>query len=254
MTRLDREPTKQNQRNSIAELEKAINNLKEIYCVSGLGADERVFQNLKVEGYQPVHISWIEPQKRETINDYAKRLTKQIESDCPILIGLSFGGMIAVEIAKHIKTEKVILISSVKTQQELPLYFKIFNWFPIHRLIPAKIMLWLGQFLAAWFFSLESLAERQLLKAILYDTNAKFMKWAIDRVVTWKNEIMPENIYHIHGESDRIFPYRFVCEDFSIKKGGHFMIMNHAEAVSQLIQKIVDDLHINSFGSKVSRD
>ncbi|MEM8832526.1 MAG: alpha/beta hydrolase [Cyanobacteria bacterium P01_G01_bin.19] len=239
MTSLDREITKQNQKNSIAEPEIAENALKDIYCVSGLGADERVFQKLKLEGYQPVHISWLEPQKRETLNDYAKRLTEQIESDCPILIGLSFGGMIAVEIAKHIKTEKVILISSVKTRQELPPYFKIFNWLPIHRLIPAKIMLWLGQFLAAWFFSLENLAERQLFKAILYDTNAKFMKWAIDRVVTWKNGIMPENTYHIHGDSDRIFPFRFVCEDFRIEKGGHFMIMNRAEAVSQLIQKIV---------------
>ena len=220
--------------------EKLENAFKDIYCVSGLGADERVFQKLKLEGYQPVHIRWVEPEGNENIANYAKRLATQINSESPILIGLSFGGIMAIEIAKQINTEKVILISSTKNQQEVPFYFQIFRWLPIHRLIPAKIMLWLGQLLAAWFFSLETLAERQLFKAILLDTNAKFMKWAIHQVITWKNELIPKNIYHIHGESDRIFPYKFVREDFNVKRGGHFMIMNQAEHISQLIQKIVD--------------
>ena len=227
--------------NTQSTLPKKLENaLKNIYCVSGLGADERVFQKLKLEGYQPIHIRWLEPEKNENIADYAKRLATQINSERPILIGLSFGGIIAVEIAKQIETEKVILISSTKNQQEVPFYFQIFRWFPIYRLLPASLILWFGQLLAAWFFSLETLAERQLFKAILLDTNAKFMKWAIHQVVTWKNELVPDNLYHIHGESDRIFPYRFVREDFSIAHGGHFMIMNRAELISQLIQKITD--------------
>ena len=100
--------------------EKIENSLKDIYCVSGLGADERVFQKLKLEGYQPIHIRWVEPENKESITDYAKRLTEQIKSDEPILIGLSFGGIIAIEIAKQINTKKVILISSTKNQQEVP--------------------------------------------------------------------------------------------------------------------------------------
>ena len=216
------------------------NALQNIYCVSGLGADDRVFQKLKFEGYQPVHINWLDPEPKESIADYAKRLASQIKSDDPIIIGLSFGGMIAVEIAKQINAKKVILISSVKNQQEVPFYFKIFRWLPIHRLIPAKLMLWFGQLLAAWFFSLQTIDERKLFKAILLDTDAKFMKWAIHRVVSWKNELIPENTYHIHGQSDRIFPNRFVHENFSVAKGGHFMIMNQAEHISQLLQKIID--------------
>ena len=219
--------------------EESENFLTNIYCVSGLGADDRVFQKLKFEGYNPVHIYWLEPELRESIADYARRLTAQIDSEDPIIIGLSFGGIIAIEIAKQINTEKVILISSIKNQQEIPFYFQILRWFPIYRLIPAKIILWLGQLLAAWFFSLNTFAERKLFRAILHDTDAKFMKWAIDRVIVWKNEIIPQNLYHIHGESDRIFPYRFVKEDFNVERGGHFMIMNQAEYISQLIQKIV---------------
>lgn len=220
--------------------EKFKNSLKDIYCVSGLGADERVFQKLEFQGYKPIHICWVEPKLGESIAEYAKRLTIQIESERPILIGLSFGGIIAIEIAKHITPEKVILISSTKNKLEVPFYFKIFRWLPIYQILPAKLILWFGRLCASWFFSLETVAERKLFKAILFDTNARFFKWAIHQVVTWKNELIPQNVYHIHGKGDRIFPFRFVSEDFSVENGGHFMIMNRAELVSNLIQKIVN--------------
>lgn len=220
--------------------EKLENSLKDIYCVSGLGADERVFQKLKFQGYQPVHIKWVEPESGESIADYTRRLTTQIKAEKPILIGLSFGGIIAVEMSKHIDTEKVILISSTKNKQEVPFYFQIFRWLPIYLLLPARFMLWVGQLVASWFFSLETIDDRKLLKAILFDTNARFVKWAVHQVVIWKNELIPENVYHIHGESDRIFPFQYVREDFSVVRGGHFMIMNQAEYISNIIQKIVD--------------
>lgn len=220
--------------------EKLENALKNIYCVSGLGADERVFQKLKFKGYQPIHICWVEPHKGESIADYAQRLTTQIKSERPILIGLSFGGAIAIEMAKQIDTEKVILISSTKNEREVPFYFRIFRWLPIYRLLPAKLILWFARFVSGWFFSLETSDERKLFRAILFDTDARFMKWAIHQIVTWKNELIPNNTFHIHGKSDRIFPYRYVSEDFSVARGGHFMIMNQAECISNLIQKIID--------------
>jgi pimeloyl-ACP methyl ester carboxylesterase len=220
--------------------EKLENSLKDIYCISGLGADERVFQKLKFQGYQPIHIKWLEPEAGESIADYTQRLTPQIKAKKPILIGLSFGGIIAVEMSKHIAIEKIILISTTKNRQEIPFYFKMFRWLPIYLLLPANFMLWIGKFIASWFFSLKTIDERKLLKAILFDTDARFVKWAIHQIVTWNNELIPENIYHIHGESDRIFPYQFVHEDFNIKHGGHLMIMSQAEYISNLIQKIID--------------
>jgi pimeloyl-ACP methyl ester carboxylesterase len=229
------------QKNSQPTIEEKIeNSLQDIYCLSGLGADQRVFQKLKFQGYQPIHIKWLKPEAGESINDYTQRLTTQIKAKKPIIIGLSFGGIIAVEMSKQIATEKIIIISSTKNQQEIPFYFKMFRWLPIYLLLPTKFLLWIGQILASWFFSLNSLDDRKLLKAILFDTDAHFLKWAIHQIVIWKNELIPENIYHIHGESDRIFPYRYVHEDFNVKHGGHFMIVSQAEYISNLIQKIVD--------------
>ncbi|WP_052055252.1 alpha/beta hydrolase [Myxosarcina sp. GI1] len=220
--------------------EKLENSLKNIYCVSGLGADDRVFQQLEFEGYQPVHIRWVEPEPRESIADYAKRLTAQIKSEKPILIGLSFGGLIAIEIAKQIEVEKVILVSSAKNKREIPLYFRLFRWFPVHRLIPLKSLLRFVYWLAYWFFSLETVDEQKLLRAILSDTDAHFLKWAVHRVVIWNNEEVPEHICHLHGTRDRVFPISFVNADWQIEKGGHLMIMNRASQISALISKVLD--------------
>ncbi len=213
--------------------------LKDIYLVSGLGADERVFRLLNFKGYQPVHIRWLEPERGESIERYAKRLTAQISSTRPIIIGLSFGGIIAVEIAKQLEVEKLILISSAKNKFEIPPYFKMLQWFPIQRVFPFKSLLWMGYWLAYWFFGLETIDERQLLKAILLDTDARFIKWATHKVVTWKNETIPENLHHIHGLSDRIFSIRFVRPDSPIEKAGHFMIMSRAAQISALLEKII---------------
>ncbi|MBV9389636.1 MAG: alpha/beta hydrolase [Chroococcidiopsidaceae cyanobacterium CP_BM_ER_R8_30] len=223
----------------LQELEQLEKKLKDIYLISGLGADERVFQLLKFKGYQPVHIRWLEPERGEPIEQYAKRLTAQISSSRPIIVGLSFGGIIAVEIAKQLEVEKVIVISSAKNRGEIPPYFKMLRWFPIQRVFPFKSLLWMSYWLAYWFFSLETIAERQLLKAILLDTNARFIKWATHKVVTWKNETIPENLHHIHGLSDRIFSIRFVKPHFTVEKGGHFMIMNRAEQISTLLEQII---------------
>ncbi len=90
----------------------------EIYIFSGLGADERAFQRLDFSGYSINFIKWVLPNVKDTIESYATRLLEQIKTKKPILIGLSFGGIMAIEIAKQIETEKVILIASAKTKNE----------------------------------------------------------------------------------------------------------------------------------------
>ena len=96
-----------------------------IYLFSGLGADERVFQKLDFSNLQTTFIEWIEPLKNEGVENYVKRIIPQIKHPNPILIGLSFGGLIAIEVAKEITTEKVILIASAKNNKEIPFYFRL---------------------------------------------------------------------------------------------------------------------------------
>ena len=226
-----------------AELtERQENALEDVYFVSGLGADERVFDLLECQGYNPVHIPWLTPERGEPIGDYAKRLAQQVianDAANPTIVGLSFGGLVAVEMAKYIPDAKVVLLSSAKTAEEVPFYFQWFRWFPIHRIFPFKTLLWMGYWLADWFFSIETVEERRLLHAILIDTEPRFLKWALHKVVTWQNQTVPQALTHIHGGRDRIFPLRYVNPDHVLDDGGHLIVLNRAPTISQLLAQLI---------------
>jgi pimeloyl-ACP methyl ester carboxylesterase len=212
--------------------------LKPIYFISGLGADERIFQWLRYDGYTPVHLHWVPPERGESIEQYAQRLAINIQAERPIIVGLSFGGMIAIEIAKQIETEKVILISSVKTASQIPIYYKLFRALPIHRILPFKSLLWAFYWLAYWLFSPENSEQKKLLKTVLIETDPHFLKWALHKVVVWHNHEVPDTVVQVHGRRDRIFPYRRVTPDYTVENSGHLMVMSRAEEISDLIEKL----------------
>jgi len=209
---------------------------KELYIFSGLGADERVFQRLDFSGFSTTFIKWIIPQDKETIEHYATRLLDQIKTTKPTLIGLSFGGMIAVEVAKQIDTEKVILIASAKTKNEIPFYYRFAGQLGLHKLLPTRLLK-SSNFITNWFFGASSMSDKQLLKQILIDTDPTFLKWAIDKIARWPNQAQTKNIFHIHGTSDRILPLSFVSCDIKIKNGGHLMTLNKADELSNILRQ-----------------
>ena len=213
--------------------------LQPVYFVSGLGADERIFKWLRYDGFRPVHVQWIDPERGESIERYAERISEQIETENPIVVGLSFGGMIAVEIGKQIPSAQVVLLSSVKERAEVPFYYKAFQGFPIHRIFPYKSLLWAAYWLAYWLFAPEGADQKKLFKTILQETDPHFLKWALHKVVTWRNKEVPEGLVHIHGKRDRIFPFRFVSPNFTVEDSGHLMVMNRAEAVSDLLEQLI---------------
>lgn len=208
---------------------------KELYIFSGLGADERVFQNLDISCFKVNFIKWIDPIDCETIEDYTNRILKQITTTNPTIIGLSFGGLIAIEVAKQIETEKVILIASAKTKDEIPFYFRLFGQLGLHKVLPISLLN-KSNFITNWFFGTQSTNDKQILKQILIDTNPKFLKWAIDKIICWKNKTKIKNVYHIHGKKDRILPYRFVNCNFGIENGGHLMTLNKPNELNNILQ------------------
>ena len=208
---------------------------KPIYLISGLGADERIFQNLDFGQYQPKHIKWIEPEKEENLKDYALRLSEQIITANPTILGVSFGGMIAIEVAKQIECQQVIIVSSAKTKYEIPSIYRFFGQLKLHKLVPIT-MLKQANFLTYWFFGMTIKAEKQLLKNILRDTDKAFLKWAIDAILKWENTEGMTNVVHLHGNSDRILPLKNIKQvDFVIENGGHLMIYNQAKTITEVL-------------------
>ncbi|WP_312418415.1 alpha/beta hydrolase [Epilithonimonas sp.] len=213
--------------------------MNKIYVFSGLGVDKRVYDNIDFGTLDVEFINWIEPLKNESLENYAFRISEKITCDNPILIGLSFGGMLAVEISKIINVKKIILIASAKNKFELPFVFKLSGKLKLNQLLPNSILK-RQNFILNWLFGIETSKEKQLLKSILQDTDTNFLKWAINEILNWKNKIYPENCIHIHGNKDRIIPIKNVKADFVIENGGHFMTVNKAKEIENIILNLIE--------------
>lgn len=212
-----------------------------IYFLSGLGADETVFHSLNLPGVEPVYLHWFSPHPKETLRAYAQRMAERIPEKDPILIGLSFGGIMAIEIAACISVKKIILISSIKTRKELPFYMRMCRLVPLHRLLPLHLVSRQPK-LMGYFFGTRNSTQQERLKKIIEGTVPGFNPWAIDRLVNWKPDGLHKNLVHIHGNADHLLPHRYVKADHLIPNGSHFMIVHQAKEISALIQQALTKL------------
>jgi pimeloyl-ACP methyl ester carboxylesterase len=222
---------------------------KQVYCISGLGADQRVFSKLSVPGLRFIYLEWLTPSKGESIGSYAKRMCGQLDAPHvgpapagpPVLMGVSFGGMMAIEMAKYIPGAKVILISSVASRKELPAGTKLAAALGLYRLIPARPGAWMRS-ISNYFLGAEGEEEFRLSNEFIENVDPVYLRWAIKQIIRWKNEWQPPVLYHIHGSKDRTFPLNRVAATHVVKGGGHFMVMNRAEEVNALLGLIRDSL------------
>lgn len=205
-----------------------------IYFFSGLGADYRAFEKLKLPGCRWEHINWISPEKSESMTQYTSRIKRQIIADDPIIIGLSFGGMVAVELAKQMPVKKLILISSAKIKRELAMGNSLFFKWKLYKIIPG-LCLRQPNFIADNLFGAVSGEDKKILGNILKDSNPQFFRRAMDNIVNWHNEIIPPQLIHIHGTADKIIPYAAVKADYGIEGGGHLIVLTHADIISNII-------------------
>ena len=210
---------------------------KTIYLIPGVGANDKVFQNLDLSGYEIVHIKWPKHRKNESLQSYVKKLLPQIKKDTqPVLIGLSFGGIVAIELAKLIDPHKTIIISSIKTYHERPLKIMFLNSIKFHRLLPAKLVLQF-RFWLNWLIGSASKKDMELIELMIKETNIEFNEWAVDQVIHWKNDEVIDNLTHIHGTQDRIFPDFYIKDAVWVRGGTHFMVANRAKEISKIIKK-----------------
>ena len=209
------------------------------YFISGLGADKKAFQKIKLPaGYEPVYLDWITPEKNESLSNYALRFSSLIKNDDAfVLIGLSFGGMLACEIARLRKPLKTIIISSIGASNELPWYFKRAGRIGLHKAVPIKLLK------AGTIFKNLMGAASKADKAIIINY-AKFadpvlVRWSLDAIVNWDQPERLPGIIHLHGSNDHMLPIKYTRPDFVIKNGGHLMVFNKAEEVNKILNEVL---------------
>jgi pimeloyl-ACP methyl ester carboxylesterase len=206
----------------------------------GLGADKRLFRLLDPGGSDLIHLEWISPLPEESLSSYAGRLAGQIDKSRPFsLIGVSIGGILAIEIAKLYAPDHLVIISSIKTRSEMPWYFHVFRRLWLHKLFPATFLR-KYPFLIRPFFGPMNSGEYRLFVDMLRNSEAALLNWAQGAILHWDNEIIPKNILHLHGDKDMIFPIRFIKNCTLIPGGAHFMVVRKGREINRYIQQALD--------------
>lgn len=210
-----------------------------IYFMPGLAAGPEIFENLALDPnlYDCHYLSWIEPlDLEEEISNYAMRLSKEIKHENPVLVGVSFGGIIVQEISKLIPVERLIIISSVKSSEELSKRFMLASKIKIYKLFPTQLVTNFEDY--SKFFVGKTLEKKaKLYKKYLSVRGKTYIKWSIHNAINWNHTSVIKNIVHIHGTKDEIFPIKSISNCIRIENANHSMIIIKAKEITQIIHE-----------------
>lgn len=212
---------------------------KNVYLIPGLAASSRIFERLDWdEDYRLIPLNWIQPKKTETLSDYALRISQNIEGEKPILVGVSFGGILAQEIAKHIDYEKIVIISSVKSHQEFPLTIRLLEKFRLQRWVALVFYLFLKY--TSYLKTIPSLKTRiKIYQRYMGPHSYHYLCWCLKALSHWRQEESIKNLVHIHGDCDSVFPIKYISYVHRVPRGTHLMIILRFRWLNQFIPQLL---------------
>lgn len=211
-----------------------------VYLMPGLAASTTIFERIALpeEMFEIVLLEWEIPLNNESLTDYAKRIADKIKHPNPVLIGVSFGGILVQEMAKYIETRKIIIISSVKSNVEFPRRMKIAKTTKAYKLIPMKLIANIES-LAKFSFGEKVNQRLKLYEKFLSVRDIRYLNWAVEQVILWNRTVVDENVIHIHGDMDDVFPVKYIKNCVVVKGGTHILILNKYKWLNENLPSII---------------
>ena len=208
----------------------------------GMSANPLIFKRIKFsdEKYEIHFLKWAKPVLNESIENYSKRLLDFIKHKNPILIGVSFGGLIVQELSKLIDVEKVIIISSIKSNRELPLYMKSAKFLKLYNYFPLK--LFDDVFNISKSLKINKIYKKlDLIDKYLSVRDENYLKWAIREILNWKQEKPLQEVIHIHGDKDLTFPISLIKDCIIVPGATHALILTKYRWLNKNLSLIIEE-------------
>ena len=211
-----------------------------VYFMPGLAASSLIFEKIKLpEDIFEIHLlDWYIPKNKESLKAYAKRMAAAIQHNNAVLIGVSFGGVVVQEMAQFLNLRKLIIISSVKTNQEVPLRMKFAKSTKAYKLVPTGLFQNV-QILAKFSFGGVIKQRLKMYDRYLSMREKNYLDWAIEQMILWDRTIVDKNVIHIHGDLDDVFPIKHIPDSIVIKGGTHVMILTKYKWFNVNLPKII---------------
>ncbi len=214
-----------------------------IYFMPGMAANPLIFEKLDFERdiYEFYFLEWLEPLPNECLQDYCLRLSKNIHHKNPILIGVSFGGIIVQELAKIIDVRKTVIISSIKDPRELSDKMQLIKKLKLYYLFPSSKINLIERLLYRFSYSKKLKFRLEMYQKYLTVKSKNYLDWCIKQVLFWENKNPVKNIIHIHGSADHIFPSEFIQNAHIIKGASHVLVLSKYKWLNRNLPKLLKD-------------
>ena|SRR5690554_81755 len=213
-----------------------------VYFIPGMAAGPEIFDHIQLpeDRYEVEILEWLIPEKEESLKEYAQRMANRVTATRPILVGVSFGGIMAQEMDAFLDLKKLVIISSVKTRSELPKRMKIVGTTKAYKLIPTGAVLSADD-LTKFAIGSKSKKKLAMYQKYLSVRDKDYLDWSIKQIVTWDRQEAVSGIVHIQGDKDPVFPIKYIEDCLEIHNGTHIMILNRAHEISKLLLQVFEE-------------
>ena len=206
---------------------------RKLLLLPGMTPGGRVFRKLLPHLHDYKAIDWIDPQGTVSISEYAQKLADEAKIDSTYdVLGISFGGIVAQEIAPLIGSKQCFLVSSIGSRAELSPMIRALSHMPasLHNQVTKLV----GNIAHSW--PLKSSAATIRVRKFTSENGAWF-RWATAAAIKWK----PSRNFHelatirIHGDRDKTFPQGHKFANHVIEGADHLLAISHANPLVQIL-------------------
>ncbi|RED46005.1 alpha/beta hydrolase [Seonamhaeicola aphaedonensis] len=211
-----------------------------VYLMPGMAASPLIFENITLpkDKFKLHYLEWVLPHQNELLSAYAFRMTKNICHENVVLLGVSFGGVLVQEMSKFLKIKKLIIVSSVKSRDEIPMHMQLADTTGAYKLLPTQLASKIDV-LEKYAFGKNFTKRLKLYKKFLSVNDTQYLDWAIRNMVGWEQQEPIKGIVHIHGDNDAVFPIKYIQDCIIIPKGTHIMIINRYKWFNEHLTDII---------------
>ncbi len=213
-----------------------------LWFLPGLAANHKLFAPQLAELPEAQVLEWIPPEAEESLAAYAQRWSQHLDlGPKDILVGMSFGGQVALELAKHLPLKACLLISANRRSQEIRSQFRLqAKVLPrISDSMLRQTFLKVGiPLLKRW----ESLTDQQVqwLEEMVEEMDTSFFRWATQAAAEWDYEFQASDfqmpLYQIHGEKDTIIRIQNQDEVELLAGASHLLTFTHSKEINQWLK------------------
>lgn len=206
----------------------------------GMAANPSIFEYIELSEnqFEMHYLEWMIPNENESIQNYAKRMVAKIEYQNPVLIGVSFGGILVQEMSKYLKLKKLIVISSVKSKEELPKRMKVLKATKAYKILPTQLISNIELF-AKYAFGKNVTKRLELYQKYLSVRDKTYLDWAIEQIIFWDQESPNPDAIYIQGDNDAVFPHSCQGNCIVVKGGTHIMIINKYKWFNEHLPELI---------------